>query len=203
METRNRLFFSEFFHNLSGDVLEITPTPGSNPSLKNGDKIFYYYWEEEELLAGRGLEKYFDGQSVLEDPNNPNLGNGLVQLPPGQYNLIANPLDMTLNMVNWSALSPWAIAFVKDLAFAKCKYIQGSKWRKIQKTMAGGEMNYEITFDYNSILSEASTEEQNIIEALKKDLDELNISTLMENQAKTVQSTREINKNQPRLWKFM
>ena len=48
-ETRNNIRFSEFFHNLSGDVLEITPMPGHQRGIQPGMRVFYCYFNESEV----------------------------------------------------------------------------------------------------------------------------------------------------------
>jgi hypothetical protein len=121
-------------------------------------------------------------------------------LPPGNGPLIANPLNMKIDAVPWSSLSPWAKQFVKDLTLAKSKYAQGSKWRKIKKTFATGEMEYEIEFDYNSIISEAIDEEKGLIEGLRQDLERLSIVNLSNNQKDIVESAVQINKRKGRKW---
>ncbi|MEO6304822.1 MAG: hypothetical protein ABIP51_16800 [Bacteroidia bacterium] len=206
METRNKIMFSEFFHNLAGDVLEITPMPGrQTASIQPGMRVFYYYWEESEIAAGTKLiNETLDQTSFASieeyEANNPNSLPGLSGLPPGQGALIANPIDLKIAAVPWSSLSPWAKAFVKDLTLAKCKYMQGSKWRVIRKTFSTGEMDYEIEFDYNSLISEAIEEEKNLIDSLKTDLKELAIHTLSENQKTVVENAVQINKRKGRKW---
>lgn len=199
-ELRNKIMFSEYFHNLSGDVLEITPMPGAQlTNIREGTKLFYYYWNEAEITAGRKLEMPNEISFEI-DPENPNNDNGLTGLPPSQSTLIANPLQMQIDVIPWSSLSAWARTFVKDMTLAKCKYIQGSKWRVIQKTMSSGEMDYEINFDYSSIISEGLDEEKTLIENLRQDLNELAIHTLTENQKTTVENAVKISSRKPQKW---
>ena len=207
IETRNKILFSEFFHNLSGDVLEITPMPGKSLSaIQPGTRVFYYYWNEAEVLAGQSfVNAPGASQTVISnieqiDPLNPNNSTGLTGLPAGQAVLIANPLQMNIQAVPWSYLSPWAQAFVKNVAFARCKYIQGSKWRKIQKTFGTGEMEYEIVFDYQSLINEAIDEEKTAIDNLRSDFKDLNVATLMQQQQQITESAMNMNKYSGRLW---
>lgn len=204
METRNKVRFSEFFHNLSGDVLEITPMPGKGPdSVENGARVFYYYFDEAEIAAGTKLiNEAIDGSatSSIQLIDNPYAEPGVSGVPPGQGPLIANPINMQIEVVPWSGLSAWAKAFVKDLTLAKCKYIQGAKWRVIQKTFATGEMEYEIQFDYGSLVSEASDEEARLIENLRADLQSLILVNLQNNQKDIVEAAVQINKRGGRKW---
>lgn len=207
IETRNRIMFSEFFHNLSGDVLEITPMPGKSTAfVTEGMKLFYYYWDEAEIAGQTKLineslsQTAFDSTQEITDVNNPNNQTGVSGDIPGPGNLIANPLDLNMPTVLWSELSPWAKAFVKDMTLARCKYMQGSKWRVIRKTFSTGEMEYEIEFDYGSLISEAIDEEKNLIDNLRSDLKDLSIHTLSENQKTMVENSVQINKRKGRRW---
>lgn len=201
-EQRNKILFSEFSHNLSGDVLELTPMPGSGSlNIEEGAKLFYYYWDERELAAGGKLDLPTESErKILDGSDNPNNFVGLTGLPPNQSALIANPLQMKLEVIPWSMLSPWAKTFIKEVTFAKCKYIQGAKWRKIQKNFASGEMEYEINFDYSSLISEAIDEENKLIDNLREDLKALDISELSSKQKDMVDNATSINKRNGRLW---
>jgi hypothetical protein len=195
-ENRNKIMFSEYFHNLSGDVLEITPMPGKSTSVvKEGMRLFYYYWNESEIAANSKLASESEDQTAYESITD-------VPLPSQDTALIANPLDVTMMTVPWSSLSPWAKSFVKDLTLAKCKYMQGSKWRVIRKTFSTGEMEYEIEFDYSSLLSEAQDEERNLIDNLRADLKDLAIHTLSDNQSKVVENSVKINSRKGRRWQI-
>lgn len=199
METRTKIMFSEYFHNLAGDVLELTPMPGAGLSnIQPGSRLFYYYWNEAEITAGRKLEMPDATETTVTSSET----TGLIGLPAGQGTLIANPINMQIDAVPWSSLSAWAHAFIKDMTLARCKYIQGSKWRVIQKTFATGEMEYEITFDYSALISEALDEEKGLIENLRSDMKDLNMATLVENQKNMVESAVKINSRKGRLWSF-
>ena len=191
-ETRNKVMFSEFFHNLSGDVLEITPMPGQAINIEPGSRVYYYYFNEKEMNVASSLINQEMNASTSESENP-------TALPTLNSNLIANPLDLEIQFVPWNTLSPWAQTFVKDLAFAKCKYIQGAKWRKIQKTFGTGEMSYEITFDYSSLISEALDQEKTMIENLRQDLKDLNIANLTDNQSKIVEAGIQMGKRGGRM----
>jgi hypothetical protein len=200
VETRNKILFSEFFHNISGDILEITPMPGHTlANIGAGTRVFYYYWDEAELLSG---QPNIPDQSSITVTNIGQLdpGSDIPSIPASQYRLIANPLDMRIEAIPWSYLSPWARAFVKEISFALCKYIQASKWRKIKKTFATGEMEYEIEFDYSSLLDEARNEEERAITNLRTDFEKLNLATLLNTQKDMTEAARTINKNSGRTW---
>lgn len=199
METRNKVMFSEYFHNLAGDTLELSPMPGGSlANIQPGTRLFYYYWNEAEVIAGQKLNNEILDQTVSGTSGAPPSGDGLTGLPAGQGPLIANPLNMQINAIPWSSLSPWAQAFVKDMTLSRCKYIQGSKWRTIRKTFATGEMEYEIEFDYSSLLSEASEEERALIDNLRQDLRDMNLNTLSDNQKTMVENAVQINKRKGR-----
>ena len=199
IETRNNMLFSEFFHNLSGDVLEITPQPGLKVNVPEGARIYYYYFNEKEISAGTKLPEF---QSVENETVLPTEAPS-ISFTPEEVKLVANPSQMILNFANWSELSPWAKTFCKELAFTRCKYIQASKWRKIQKTISSSENSYEIEFDYNSLLTEAENESQKLIENLRQDLESLSVHTLINNQKETVEAAKKINSSHARLWKIM
>lgn len=193
-ETRKNVRFSEFFHNLSGDVLELTPMPGHARGITAGARVFYYYFNESELGAAvDNIDTSVTGNSSSSSETT---------ITPQDISMIANPLQMKIDLVPWSQLSPWAQIFTKGIAFAKCKYIQASKWRKIKKTFAGGEMDYEIEFDYDSLLQEAKDEEQNLIEGIREDLKGLDLSEMMQKQQAMVEAGLKINSKAGRLWKI-
>lgn len=197
-EHRNHLLFSEFYHNLSGDILEITPMPGIGvQAYTQGLKVFYYYWDESEV-ALNGKNPYLNNNGEASD------------VPGGAYGanitvpqLIANPLDMKLNYTMWSQLSPWAKSWIFDYTLARCKYIQGAKWRKIKKTFGTGEMQYEIDFDYQSLLSEAADEMKNLSETLRKDLADIDVLKMVQDKAELAAASSKVASKTPRMWQFM
>ncbi len=197
-ETRNKVLFSEFYHNLSGDILEITPMPGGAfAGITPMTKLFYYFWDEGEIaLNGR------DPNFSMNSTEAGQLGNPM-GVPPGESTLVANPLDMKMQFVNWSSLSMWAQTWVWEYALARCKYIQGSKWRKIRKIMSTGDMSYEIEFDYASLLQEAANEMEALKADLKDRLEKLSVVKLLEDKASIAQSASKVATKVPRIWKFM
>ena len=197
-ENRNKMLFSEFFHNLSGDMLEITPMPGIGvQSFPQGMKVFYYYWDESEVVInGRNPFLNVNGETSEEV-------GGSYRTDVTAPNLIANPTNMQIGYSLWSSLSPWAKTWVFDYTLARCKYIQASKWRVIRKTLATGEMAYEIEFDYQSLLTEASDEVKGLVETLRKDLDEISVLKMMQDKAEMATAAGKVNRNQPRHWIYM
>ena len=196
IETRRKILFSEFFHNLSGDILEITPMPGSrNLSIREGTRVFYYYWAEAEVAAARKqIDDTLDSTVSSTYVLNPD------GVPPGEQPMIANPLDMKIEYVPWSMLSPWAKTWIWKWALARCKYIQGAKWRKIRRGFNTGEMEAEIEFDYDSLLTEASNEMDTLMQGLRDNLTQLDLAKLYLDKASIVGAVREINKGAGRLW---
>lgn len=195
-ENMREVMFSEFFYNISGDILEVTPMPTNvnAPDVQNL-RVFYYYWNEAEIRAN-GKDLSLDEYSYEIDEE-----TGMI---PGQSGLIANPLDIKFDSITWSGLSPWAKGFVFEYAFALAKYIQASKWRKIQKTMSGGEMNYEVDFDYSSLLSESDAERNQLINDLRLDLEKLNLTKIFEDKRSIFDNAKRINTGgQPKIWKMM
>lgn len=197
-EQRNKLFFSEFFHNLSGDMLEITPMPGVGlAGIPPGHKLFYYYWDESEVMLNGPNE------NLSIDSEATSTIGGMYGLPAGQSNLIANPLQMKIDYILWSQLSPWAKSWIFDYTLAYSKYTQASKWRKIKKIYSTGEMSYDIEFDYQSLLSEANEEMSALVNTLRDDLKELNVVKMIQDKAEYVDAASKIMGKQPRIWKFM
>jgi len=125
-----------------------------------------------------------------------------VGMPPGTSSLIANPIDLNLQYTTWSGLSPWAQTWIWEFALARCKYIQGAKWRKIKKNFSTGEMSYEIEFDYQSLLSEAQEEMNNLRASLREDLRAMSLAKILEDKASQVESATKISSRVPRLWTF-
>lgn len=205
IEERRKILFSEMFYNLSGDILELTPMPGSKSlSIRPGTRVFYYYWDEREVIAGR---KVIDNtitnltSSELEMVTDVNTG-GITGPTATDMLLISNPADMKINVTPWSMLSPWARTWIFDFALARSKYIWASKLRMIKKTFSTGEMSFEIEFDYQSLLSEAQEEITQLRDRLREDMKELNLSTITQEKEQMVNSSMNINKYSPRLWKL-
>lgn len=273
METRKKILFSEFYYNLSGDMVELFPMPGGKSlSVIEGTKIFYYYWDEREVNTGGRIDpdlldqldsnsgiikkieytgeinpsnRFFtllgpidpgsesvilngatlkpnvdyvynatDNDIMLTDEfrnlsvndslsifaTKPTIDSSeMSQIPPQQEMLIANPIQMKVDTIPWSMLSPWAKTWVWEWTLARCKYIQGAKWRKIKKTYNSSENGYEIEFDYGSLLSEAQSEMDGLRQNLRDDLKELNLMKLMQDKQGIVDAATNINKRGGRM----
>lgn len=188
-EQRNNMRFSEFFHNLSGDVLEVQPMPGHSRGLQPNSRVYYYYFDEGEVTNA-------------VDAIDTTMSSSSSEISTADLGMIANPIQMKIELIPWSSLSSWAQTFTKQLAFARCKYIQASKWRKIKKTFGTGEMEYEIEFDYDSLLSEAKDEEATLIAELREDLKSLDVSEMMTKQQASLDAASKIASRGGRLWKI-
>lgn len=173
-ETRNKILFSEFFYNISGDVLEITPMPGSAVRIPSDAKLFYYYFDEEEFIKQGG-----------QDPENET------------KELIANPLQVKIDEVPYSDLNSVAKEWVDDFSLALAKYVQASKWRKVRSIASPGS-DYQIEFDYQSLLSESQDEKQKMIEDLREELAKMDFVKMYEDKASMARNAAETNKYSPR-----
>jgi len=203
IETRRKILFSEFFHNLSGDILELLPMPGSRSlSIREGTRVFYYYWDETEVQAANKVINDTVTSSVNSELEIIE-GGGLTGMAPKEQILISNPLQMKIDVVPWSMLSTWAKQFVFDLTLARCKYIQGSKLRAIKRNFAAGEMEFDIEFDYQSFLDEAQNEIAAVREQLKTTLESLNLANLYQDKSTMIDAAKNANRMQPRLWNLM
>lgn len=171
LETRNKVLRSEFFYNISGDIVELTPMPGGGYSdTVNGTKVFYYYYNEEDLLT-QGI-----------DPD---------------ATLIGNPTQVGLDIINWSEVNQPGQNWIENWAIALGKYTVGSKLRQIKK-IASGESEYQIEFDYQSLIDESKTEREALLLKLKEHLEGLNMYKMMENKASIAENSAKINKYSPR-----
>ncbi len=175
LETRNKILRSEFFYNISGDIVEVTPMPGSGlDGLPAGTKIFYYYITEQDLLL---LQEQTPGEEV-------------------DY-LISNPTQVQLDIIKWSALNSPSKNWVENWTLALAKYMFASKLRAVRK-IASGESEYQIEFDYQSLLDESKTEKEKMAEELKLYLEELSPLKQYQNKATIFESAAKVNKYSPR-----
>lgn len=173
-ETRNKILFSEFFYNLSGDILEITPMPGNALKIRPDSKLFYYYFDEEDFIKA-GVEDEFG--NVRE--------------------LIANPVQVQLDNLPYSDLNSVAKTWIDGYTLALAKYVQGTKWRKIRSIASPGS-DYQIEFDYNSLLSESSEEKAALVDEIREELDKLDYVKMWEDKASMVRNSSDISKMSPR-----
>ena len=174
LELRRKVMGSEFFYNISGDIIELTPMPGGTSyAVQPGAKVFYYYFDVADFL---GLE----GQD--EDEAN---------------ELICNPTQVQLNEVPWSKLNSPAKNWIENYTLALGKYTVGSKLRAVRKIASPGS-EYEIEFDYQSLLTESADEKLKMKEDLMLWLDDLTPWKQMENKASIVENSAKVNKHSPR-----
>lgn len=190
LESRNKVLRSEFFYNISGDMLEVTPMPGGHSlAVEQGAKVFYYYFDEGD--------PDFYGPSTAS--NTQSESGGLV-INNGVEDLICNPTQVKIDTVPYSQLNAMAQNWVENYTLALAKHALGSKWRRI-KTIASPNSDYQVELDYASLLDEYKA----MVEELKTKLNEnllvfLDSHTMMENKASQVENAAKINKNSPRKW---
>ena len=171
LETRNKILRSEFFYNISGDIVELTPMPGVGmDSLPQNARIYYYYVNEKDML-------------LLQEE--------------GDDDLIANPSQVQLDIINWSSLNTPSKNWIENWTQALAKYMFASKLRAVRK-IASGESDYQIEFDYQSLLDESKTEKEKLAEDLKLYLEELLPAKQFENKAAIMENSRKINNLSPR-----
>ena len=178
LEERNKVLRSEFFYNISGDIVEITPSPNTGlTGLPSGAKVFYYYFDEQDFLGLEG-QKGPDGE---EDVNE----------------LIANPVQVQVDMLPYSDLNSPAKNWVENYTLTLSKYAFASKLRAIRK-IASPDSDYQVEFDYNSLLEESKAEKEKLFEDLQEYLDLLDMDKLMERKWNTVDYASKINNKSPR-----
>jgi len=176
LEMRNKVLRSEFFYNISGDIVELTPMPGSVSAVNNvgGSKVFYYYLDEADP-SYLGLQN--------QDATN---------------QLIGNPTQVKITNVPYSSLNDMSKSWIDNYTLALAKYVQAAKWRKV-RSIASPNSEYQIEFDYNSLIDESKTQ----VEDLKGKLDEqllqyIDTVKMMENKASIVENAAKINRFSPR-----
>lgn len=173
---RDKILFSEFYYNISGDVIEISPMPGSGMSIPHGAKLFYYYYDEQDYM-----------NIDVQDPSNPD------------ETLIANPLQVQVNNVPYSNLNTIAKTWVDDYTLALCKYIQAAKWRKV-RSIASPDAEYQVEFNFDSLLQESDADREKLVTDLKEYLATMNWDTMMQKQAEMSDNSVKINTKSPRLF---
>lgn len=179
LETRNKILRSEFFYNLSGDMIEITPVPGSGfTGMPRGAKVFYYYFDQVDFL---GLE----GQQGPDGETNPN-------------ELISNPTQVKIDIIDYTALNHPAKNWIENWTFALSKYLFGSKLRMVKK-IASSDSEYQVEFDYQSLINEYEKDKEELFTKLKDYLAELNEDKLMEKKASISDNAAKVNNRSPRL----
>lgn len=176
LETRTKVLRSEFFYNISGDIVELTPSPG-NPSafgFQTGARVYYYYIDESD-------------PSFL----------GLTNQDTTRH-LIGNPTQVKITNVPYSELNDMSKSWIDNYTLALAKYVQGAKWRRV-RTIASPNSEYQVSLEFESLLSESITER----EALKLQLQEqllkyLDTQKMMEDKASIAENAARVNKFSPR-----
>jgi hypothetical protein len=175
LETRNKILRSEFFYNISGDIIELTPIPGKTLDIPNNAKIFYYYYDKKDWLGLTSQEQNQLGE------------------------LIGNPTQIKLNVIPYSKLNSIGKNWITNYTLALAKYMFGSKLRMVRK-IAAPDSDYGIEFDYNSLLEESKTEREELKTFLRGELDKVDIVKMFENKASIAENAAKVNKYSPRMW---
>ena len=82
----------------------------------------------------------------------------------GKYEYaLSSPTQVILNEVPWTKLNSAAQNWIENYTLALAKYTVGSKKREVRK-IAAPNSEYEIEFDYQSLLTESSDEKLKLIE---------------------------------------
>lgn len=186
LESRNKVLRSEFFYNISGDLLEVTPMPGGHSlAIEEGAKVFYYYFDEGD--------PDFYGPSTNSNTQTTTLitGNGI-------EDLIANPTQVKIDTVPYSQLNAMAKNWVENYTVALAKHSLASKWRRV-RTIASPDSDYQIELDYQSLLEEYKEMIEKLKEDLKTDLLAfIDMTKMMEDKASQVENAAKINRMSPR-----
>lgn len=176
MRLRNKMLRSEFSYNISGDIIEITPMPGGRTlQVGSGSKVFYYYFDEAELL---GLPSATQ-QDMKE--------------------LIGNPGQVKIENIPYSKLNSIAKNWVDNYTSALCKYTLGSKFRAIKKIASPGS-EYQIEFDWQTLLDESKTEKEALQTSFREELAKMDYDKLLERKKAIFEAGKAVNNMAPRLW---
>ncbi len=176
LEMRNKVIRSEFFYNISGDIVELTPMPGrpSAMTYAEGSKVFYYYIDETDP-AFLGLADQDETRT-----------------------LIGNPTQVKINNMPYSSLNDMSKSWVDNYTLALAKYVLAAKWRRV-RTIASPNSEYQVEFDYAGLIDESKTQQ----EELKTKLNEqllmyLDTQKMMEDKLSIMKNAADINKLSPR-----
>lgn len=188
LESRNKVLRSEFFYNISGDMIELTPMPGGvSLAIQPGAKVFYYYFDE-------GDPNFYGPQTN----SNTQTQTGSTITIIGVEDLIANPTQVKIDTVPYSQLNAMAKNWVENYTVALAKHALASKWRRV-RTIASPGSDYQVELDYASLLDEYKT----MMEELKTKLNEnllafIDMTKMMEDKASQVENAAKINRFSPR-----
>lgn len=175
LEMRNKILRSEFFYNISGDILELTPMPGGQSlSFQTDSRVYYYYFDEDDFVGLPANQQF------------------------GVNELIANPTQVKIDTIPYSGLNTMAKNWVENYTLALAKYALAAKWRRIRVIMSP-DSQYQIELDYQSLLDEAKTMMEDMRAKLYENyLDHIDTVKMMENKASIVTNANTINKSSPR-----
>jgi hypothetical protein len=157
--------------------------PGRAVKIPENAKLFYYYFDE----ANFPLNGTTDETGAGHDPLNPD------------EELIANPTQVKIDNLPYSSINSPAKTWIDEYCLALCKYIQGSKWRKV-KSIASPGQDYQVEFDYSSLLSESESDKTKLLEELRDELGKLDFVKMMEDKASITENANKINRSSPRKW---
>jgi hypothetical protein len=178
LEMRSKVLRSEFFYNISGDIVELTPGPGSPSSQgwTTGGRVYYYYMDEQDFL---GLDTQ-ESEEVEE--------------------LIANPAQVKISNIPYSKLNDMAKSWIDNYTLALAKYVQGAKWRKV-RTIASPNSEYQVEFDYQGLIEESKQLQEDLKLKLQEHLLQY-IDTVkqFEDKASIAENAAKINRFSPRKW---
>ena len=186
LEMRNKVMRSEFFYNLSGDILEVTPMPGVNSlAIQPGAKVFYYYFDESA--------NDFWGNST-----NSNTIDSITQVGNGIDDLIVNPIQIQIDTLPYSKMNSMAKNWIENYSLALAKYALAAKWRRV-RTIISPDSNYQIELDYASLLEEAKTMQEDLKTKLNEQLlTFLDTAKMFEDKATIMENSAKINRLSPR-----
>lgn len=176
LETRNKVLRSEFFYNISGDIVELTPGPGKASAMgyQSGSKVYYYYIDESDPS--------FLGLANQDDTRV----------------LISNPTQMKITNIPYSGLNDMSKSWVDNYTLALAKYVQAAKWRKVRK-IASPSSEYEIEFDYSSLIDESKQQQEDLKTKLNEQLLlYLDSTKMMTDKLEQIQAAAKINQYSPR-----
>lgn len=174
-EIRNTILRSEFFHNLSGDILELTPRPGGQGlQIEPGSMVFYYYFDEVDFL---GLDEQTKEDAV---------------------SLISNPAEVKLDVILYSKLTSASKNWIDNWTSALAKYMFGSKLRMI-RTIASPDSEYQVELGPvgDALIEESKSMKTDLLQQLKDWLLEMDADKLMTKKAEMWEAAKKIN-NGPR-----
>lgn len=180
LESRNKVLRSEFFYNISGDIVELTPMPGRPEAINFGEgaKVYYYYLDES-------------------DPSFLGLAN-----QDANRKLIANPIQIKITNQPYSELNDMSKSWVDNYTLALAKYVIAAKWRKI-RTIASPNSEYQVEFDYASLIDESKAMQEDLKLKLNDQLlVYLDTVKMIEDKLTIAEASKKINNMSPRKFFF-